>query len=220
MTIRAEHVGDSRLYASYVDERTGEPLDPRVVDHLATCADCAGRFQEMAAMMNEVRASADAEADAVFPPTHLEEQRQQILRRLEHVNRPGRVISFPGRDAGADARPAALMTSRWVAAAAAAGLFIGFAVGGYLGPERLHRARSTSFSQSAPLAMSVQRASSTPAVRVSTTQPEPADDDAFLIELETALVRHARELQPFDAMTPYVSEAMAPHASDIDNRGR
>ena len=212
MTTRSGHVKDSRLFASYVDERAGEPLDPRVADHLATCAECAGRFQGMAAMMNELRESADAEADAVFSPARLEDQRQQILRRLEDVNRPARVISFPGRDATADARPAGLMAPRWVAAAAAAGLFIGFAVGGYLGPERLHRARNSSFSQSAPPAMSVQRISSAPAIRVGTTQPEPADDDAFLIELETALVRHARELQPFDAMTPYVS--------DVENRGR
>ena len=212
MIFRSGHVKDSRLFASYVDERAGEPLDPRVVDHLATCAECAGRFQEMAAMMNELRESADAEADAVFSPAHLEEQRQQILRRLDHVNRPARVISFPGRDAAADARPAGLMAPRWVAAAAAAGLFIGFAVGGYLGPERFHRARNTSFTQSAPPPMGVQRISSTPAIRVGATQPEPADDDAFLIDLETALVRHARELQPFDAMTPYVS--------DVDNRGR
>ena len=212
MTFRSGHVKDSRLFASYVDERAGEPLDPRVVDHLATCAECAGRFQEMAAMMNELRESADAEADAVFSPARLEDQRQQILRRLEQVNRPARVISFPGRDAPADARHAGLMAPRWVAAAAAAGLFIGFAVGGYLGPERLRRARSSSFTQSAPPAMSVQRVSSTPAIRVGTTQPEPADDDAFLIELETALVRHARELQPFDAMTPYVS--------DVENRSR
>ena len=60
--------------------------------------------------------------------------------------------------------------------------------------------------------MSVQRVSPTPAIRVGTTQLESVDDDAFLIELETALVRHARELQPFDAMTPYVS--------DVENRGR
>ena len=212
MIFRSGHVKDSRLFASYVDERAGEPLDPRVVDHLATCAECAGRFQEMAAMMNELRESADAETDAAFSSAHLEEQRQQILRRLDHVNRPARVISFPGRDAAADARRAGLMAPRWVAAAAAAGLFIGFAVGGYLGPERLRRARSSSFTQSAPPAMSVQRVSSTPAIRVGTTQPEPADDDAFLIELETALVRHARELQPFDAMTPYVS--------DVENRSR
>ncbi|MEQ1909668.1 MAG: hypothetical protein ABMA15_12645 [Vicinamibacterales bacterium] len=212
MIFRSGHVKDSRLFACYVDERAGDPLDPRVADHLATCADCADRFQDLAAMMNELRESADAEAEAVFSPTHLEEQRQQILRRLEHVNRPARVISFPGRDAAADTRPAGLMAPRWVAAAAAAGLFIGFAAGGYLGPERLHRSRNSSFTQSAPPAVSVQRVSSAPAIRVGAAQPEPADDDAFLIDLETALVRHARELQPFDAMTPYVT--------DVDSRGR
>lgn len=213
MTIGSGHMKDSRLFASYIDERAGEAVDPRVADHLATCASCAGRFQEMAAMMNELRDSADAELDAVYSPARLEEQRQQILRRLEHVNRAARVISFPAREVSGDARPAALMTPRWVAAAAAAGLFIGFAVGGYVGPERLRLGHTSSYNtQSAPPAMSVQRTSSSPAVRVGATQPEP-DDDAFLADLEVALERpHARALLPFDAMTP--------HVRDIENRGR
>ena len=58
MTLRSGHVEESRLFASYVDERAGEPLDPRLVDHLATCAECAGRFHNMAAMMHEACASA------------------------------------------------------------------------------------------------------------------------------------------------------------------
>ena len=213
MTLRSGHVEESRLFASYVDERAGEPLDPRLVDHLATCAECAGRFHNMAAMMHELREAADAETDLVFTPVRLEEQRQQILRRLEQVHRPARVISFPGRDPGIDARAAALMTPRWVAGAAAAGLFIGFAVGGYVGPERLHRPRTGALVQTAPATMNIQRGSSTPVVRISATQPDAPDDDAFLIELETALARpRARELQPFDAMTPLVN--------DVENRGR
>jgi anti-sigma factor RsiW len=213
MTMRSGHVKESRLFESYVDERAGEPMDPRIADHLATCAECASRFHEYAAMLNELRAAADAETEAVFSPARLDEQRQAIMGRLAHVHRPARVISFPSRDLAADSRPSSRMTLRWVAGAAAAGLFIGFAAGGYLGPERLHRSTAR-LAQSAPTAMAVQRATTAkPVVRVGIAQPDPADDDAFLMELEVALARpHARELQPFDAMTPRVS--------DIENRGR
>ena len=61
--------------------------------------------------------------------------------------------------------------------------------------------------------MTIPRAASTPAVRISAPPTEAPDDDEFLIELETALARpRARELQPFDAMTPLVSS--------VENRRR
>lgn len=207
MTLRSGHMKDSRLFATYLDKRSGETLDPRVVDHLATCDECADRFEEMAGLMNELRDAADAATEAAFPAERLDIQRQQILQRLEHVHRPARVISFPQREVAADGRTSGRMTPRWVAGAAAAGLFIGFAAGGYLGPERLHRAPVHMASSSVAPAMSVQRSATTPAaVRIGATQPEP-DDDEFMIDLEVALTRpHNRELQPFDAMTPHVRD--------------
>jgi len=207
MTLRSGHMKDSRLFATYLDKRAGDALDPRVADHLATCDECAGRFDEMASLMNELRDAADVATEAAFPAERLEEQRQQILRRLDHVHRPARVISFPTRDVAADGRMSGRMTPRWVAGAAAAGLFIGFAAGGYLGPERLHRAPIHMASSKVAPAMAVQRSATTPpAVRIGTTQPE-ADDDAFMMDLEVALTRpHNRELQPFDAMTPHVRD--------------
>ncbi len=207
MTLRSGHMKDSRLFATYLDKRSGEPLDPRVVDHLATCDDCADRFEEMASLMNELRDAADVATDDAFSAERLDTQRRQILQRLEHVHRPARVISFPRRDVAADGRAAGRTTPRWIAGAAAAGLFIGFAAGGYLGPERLHRATTHMASTKVSPAMSVQRSATTPpAVRIGTTQPEP-DDDAFMMDLEVALTRpHNRELQPFDAMTPHVRD--------------
>ncbi len=68
-------------------------------------------------------------ADAVFPPEQLAAQQAQILRRLEQLDEPARVISFPrfGRrvhDSGAGGRRVAVS---WVAVAAAAGLVVGVA---------------------------------------------------------------------------------------------
>ena len=43
------------------------------------------------------RHTGTAEADAVFTPERLREQQLQIVKRLEHVGRQARVISFPGK---------------------------------------------------------------------------------------------------------------------------
>jgi hypothetical protein len=80
--------------------------------------------------MDALSREGKAEADAVFTADRLRAQHQQIARRLEHVGRPARVISFPGqlvrRTITASTSHAA---PRWVAAAAAAGLFVGIALG-------------------------------------------------------------------------------------------
>jgi hypothetical protein len=134
------------------------------------------------------------------------------MQRVEHVNRSARVITFPGREAAVGGASVVRLTPRWLAAAAAAGLFIGVAVGGYLGPERLHRSTSPGQASNAPV-MSVQRPAPGPTLLAAGGQVDAPDDDEFLIELELALDRpHTRELLPFDAMTP--------HARDIDLRER
>src|SRR4051794_41208053 len=90
----------------------------------------------MAAFMDQTRADADAETDDAFPAERLRVQQQQILRRLEHVHRSARVITFPSREVSAGSRTVAHLTPRWLAGAAAAGLFIGVAVGGGFPPGR------------------------------------------------------------------------------------
>jgi anti-sigma factor RsiW len=209
--VHSGHLKDEHLFDYYLSARTGEELDPRAAEHLADCDECIVRYDEFVAFMDATRTEADAETDEAFPADRLRIQQQQILRRLEQVHRSARVITFPGRDSASGSRAVARVAPRWLAAAAAAGLFIGVAVGGYLGPDRFHRA--------APV-VSVEQQTTAPArpavpagVRVSSSQEDSPDDDAFLMELELALARpHTRELQPFDAMTP--------HVRDIDNRER
>ncbi|MGC4082667.1 MAG: hypothetical protein QM736_11285 [Vicinamibacterales bacterium] len=124
------------------------------------------------------------------------------------MHRTARVISFPGREVASGGRTPATLTTRWLAAAAAAGLFIGVAVGGYLGPERLRPySRQSAARLSAPAAAP---AATTPVPTAATTRvtpPPQLDDDAFLMELELALARpQPRELAAFDAMTPHVRD--------------
>jgi len=211
VTVHSGHLKDDHLFEYYLATRAGDGLDLRAAEHLADCGDCVARYDEMVAFMDQTRADAEAEADEAFPAERLRVQQQQILRRLEHVHRSARVITFPSREVSAGSRAVAHMTPRWLAGAAAAGLFIGVAVGGYLAPERF---RNTTAPQAVEVpAMSVQQRPTPATVRVGNTETDAPDDDAFLIELELALARpHTRELLPFDAMTP--------HVRDVENRAR
>jgi hypothetical protein len=190
------HVQDDRLLDAYLVARHGEPIDPPVAEHLADCGACGVRYEELARVMDVLRTEGVAEADAVFTPERLRQQHQTIARRIEHVGRAARIISFPGqfvrRTMTASASPTA---PRWVAAAAAAGLFIGVALGANYG----WGGRGV---RALPGDMRLRP--------VATQGTEPVDvaaDDAFLSELELALERpHTRELLAFDALTPHVRE--------------
>jgi hypothetical protein len=212
VSAHSAHLKDDHLFECYLAGCTGAQLDPRSADHLSSCTECSARYADLRVFMERLRDDADAETEAEFPAERLVVQHQQILRRIEQVNRLARVITFPGRELASDAHPGSRLTPRWVAAAAAAGLFIGVAVGGYLTPARLYR--SAQVQATAPPAMAVQRQTPSSAVLVSgTPSPDSSDDDTFLMELELALARpHTLELQPFDAMTP--------HIQDVDNRTR
>jgi hypothetical protein len=82
--------------------------------------------------MDELQTDAAGLADDVFTPERLTAQQNQILRRLEQLDHPARVIAFP---AASRPEPAGLNGRRvavsWVGVAAAAGLAIGL-VGGQL----------------------------------------------------------------------------------------
>jgi len=197
---RGRHLQEDRLFDSYLAERGGTPIDPPIAEHLADCTDCSARYAELSSFMDTLRTEGDAEADAVFTPERLRAQQQQIARRIAQVGRPARVLSFPGRivrrtiDAST-ARP----SPRWVATAAAAGLFIGVAVGA-----------SYQWSASSRSALLVRNTAASRLAPVATRGSSPAEvaaDEAFLSDLEIALERpHTRELQAFDALTPHVRE--------------
>jgi hypothetical protein len=213
---RAHHLHDDRLFDCYVAARTGESPDPPAAEHLLTCDACAARFAELGAFLDAVRAEGDAEADRVFTQERLRNQQQQIMRRLEHVGRAARIISFPGR-VGRRVAGATRVAPRWLAAAAAAGLFVGVAVGGMLFDSGTGSpAPTTLMARSKP----PRRLAAPPPVRVtspaSVVEPPPpppvvakpatSDDDTFLSELENALQYRPQELQPFDALTPHVRD--------------
>ena len=205
---RSDHLHDDRLVECYFADRRGEALDPPSAEHLADCDACELRYIELSTFLNDVREEVDGEADDVFTPERLRQQQDQILRRLEHVSRSARVISFPGQSSTLPMTPAAgRVAPRWLAAAAAAGLFVGVAVGGTFLPQG-GLGRSTPMRVAGPPPASARLAPS-PTVLVNAPADviDSIDDDAFLMQLEFALERpHTQELQPFDALTPHVRE--------------
>jgi hypothetical protein len=107
--------------------------------HIDRCDICAERATLLARWMDDMKADATELADQVFTPERLAAQQHQILRRLEQLDHPARVIAFP-----AAARPEAHgLSSRrvslsWVGVAAAAGLVLGL-LGGQVAARVSHR---------------------------------------------------------------------------------
>ena len=201
--MRSHHLHDDRLLDHYAAERTGGPLDPPTAAHLTSCIECLTRYEELRNMLLSVPLEAAAEADEVFTADRLKRQQQQILRRIEHLGHPARVISFPrlGRSIGGGTLRVA---PRWLAAAAAAGLFVGVAVGGAFfdgGFKRVARSSRSTVGQA--------KATHLPPSGTGLAGIQPvvreADDDAFLSDLELALESpRSGELVPLDALTPHL----------------
>lgn len=205
MISRAHHLHDDHLFDCYLAERSGEAIDPPTAEHLADCPACAARFAELADFMDVVRAEGETEADAIFTPERLRAQQQHIARRIEHVGRHARVISFPGQVVrGTMGGTTTRTASRWIAAAAAAGLFVGLAVGAGYEWGTHARPRSSTVARDAS---SARPAYFAPVGTRGNNTAQIASDDAFLSDLEVALERpRTRELLAYDAFTPHVRE--------------
>jgi hypothetical protein len=143
-------------------------------------------------------------------------QQQQIAARLEHLAHPAHIISFPPRVARHMTATSSRVAPRWIAAAAAAGLFIGVAVGRFLDlgtpADRFERMRIPAVATAHALPPSITGVDA-PGAAIG---PAPVadgqiadDEDVFLSELELALERpRTYELRPFDAFTPRVHDAV------------
>jgi hypothetical protein len=102
----------------------GQPVaDP----HLAECAQCRSRYAAFTGWLDRIHDDARGEAEDAFPPERLAAQQAQVMRRLEALDRPARVIAFPRFSRPATSTPG--HAQRWAAGAAAAGLVIGLAAG-------------------------------------------------------------------------------------------
>lgn len=201
MMARVHHLRDERLCDCYYAERAGERADPPAAEHLAECTACGVRYAEMAAFLDGLRADADAAGDEVFTPERLRAQQQRIAERLEHIGAAARVLNFPKCLGGRhpDTAPPRV-AKRWVAAAAAAGLFVGIGTGIFVESGRRAARPANGFEATRPVSVA-------PTTDGVVSSPPDTANDQFLAELELASDRpRTRELLAFDALTPHVRE--------------
>ena len=151
--------------------------------HLDRCDICAERAVDVGRWLDELRIAATEGADAAFTSERLAAQQSQILRRLEQLDSPARVIAFPAATrADRQAYGGRRVNVSWVGIAAAAGLMIGI-LGGHMGTQLL---------QPPPV--------NPPAVVDGGTQPALPVDGGFLDESYDRLRIESLEL--IDSMTP------------------
>jgi hypothetical protein len=160
--------------------------------HLAACEPCRSRYDELVSALDAIREEGAQEADAVFTPERLAAQREAILRRIERTPHSADVVAFPGHRAARPGAWRAVPSKRWVAAAAAAGLVAGLAMGRYTGI----RSHSSGATPSSAVASVTPRR-----VQPPYAAAQPAEE-RFLVEIEDAvLLRRVVELQALDALT-------------------
>lgn len=183
------HLDDAALAAIWTDGRLSHP-------HFDSCVACHTRFADFSTWLENIRVDAITEADESFSAERLAIQQAQIFRRLEAAERPVRVIAFPKFTQPLTSRTS--NASRWIAAAAAAGLIVGVGVGQLM---------DLRHSLTRPHASSVQaRVANAPASRGRDPRVQTVGairDEAFLSELDASLSRPAvPELRALDGLTP------------------
>jgi hypothetical protein len=158
--------------------------------HLADCAQCQSRHDALVLLLDEVTKVAIAEADAAFPGERLARQQARILHRIEQEGRSGRLIAFPAGHPHAPLLVRTRPASRWVAAAAAAGLVVGLLTGQLLPVGSSNAPAGQIVSNESGSGMALQA--------VSTT----LSDDEFLGQVEAAGSAGPAALRPLDVLTP------------------
>jgi hypothetical protein len=183
------HLDDAALAAIWTDGRLSHP-------HLDSCTVCRARFADFSAWLENMRVDAITEADENFSAERLAAQQAQIFRRLEAAERPARVIAFPRFTQPLSSRTSHV--SRWIAAAAAAGLIVGVGVGQLMD---LRHSLTAPDASAVHAGIANAPASGRRDPRVQTVSA--VRDEAFLSELDASLSRDAvPELRALDAFTP------------------
>src|SRR5579859_2493369 len=95
--------------------------------HLDGCDVCRTRFQEFELWVTGLADELHAEAENAMTGEQLAVQQVQIARRLETLEKPGRIIAFP--KAARAVINGHSHVRRWVTVAAAAGLIAGIGLG-------------------------------------------------------------------------------------------
>jgi hypothetical protein len=197
------HPADDRLVAVYFGDEAASADDRRAVrQHLHGCETCTWRYTELSAPLERLRQDAASEADEAFSPARLEAQRTRIMERLEGTADSSRVIPFPTTQPRLDRAVMHRPVTRWVAAAAAAGVIVGLMAG------RVYEwAPRLAVGHAAPMAQATQPAAiGTPQTVTDSPSVEAREGDELMLSEIDAAVRTQRiaALSALDEMTPHL----------------
>lgn len=180
------HIADERL----IELCLTAPTAPEQV-HLAICARCEARRVEIVGILAELDEAATQDAGEAFPDARLEKQHAQILQRVDHDERPGRLVAFPAQHPASMVMTPSRPSMRWAAAVAAAAFAAGVITGQWT-----HRLTGRDPAG----AGAVTNETDQTALRVV---PTTFSDDEFLGQIEVAASRNGPvALRPLDVMTP------------------
>lgn len=206
VAMRNPHLDDVAFAELWTSRLTSAAIDESLPaeQHLQSCADCRARYNGFASWLDTVRDDASAEAEEVFGAERLAAQQAHIIRRLEALEHPARVIAFPRF-----ARPVSVYQDprrRWVAAAAAAGLIVGVGLG-----QVLEFGRSGSVRQPETVTQRQIARGNLPAADAQRMAVQPIaqiSDESLLTEQELTpyQVRVPESLQYLNAITPGVRD--------------
>lgn len=192
------HVTDADLVTVWTDAASGGSAPTAAGTHVRECATCRARLTSLSTWLESVRADARREADEAFPRERLAAQQAQILRRLEAMGRPAKVLAFPRFTRAISVRHVG--RQRWIAAAAVAGLVVGIGLGQVVDFRRVIN-RPDGFAD-----LRAQIARTAPAGRlgVQPVNASSSEDEVFLYDREPSLstARFPESLRSLHEITP------------------
>ena len=191
------HLSDSQFAKYWAEGGTEGAVHP----HLAACEACRARYDRFEAWVAGIGGELRNEADETFTPERLAVQQSQIARRLETLERPGRVIAFP--KAARAVISGHSHVRRWVTAAAAAGLIAGAGLGELLPLRHADDARTAGRGPVFTAQESKSRADRIRADQVRPASYSQSDDELLSDAFASPRVS---TLSALDDMTPHVRD--------------
>jgi hypothetical protein len=165
----------------------------RLMAHVHACGRCADALRDLEQTLASLTADVAEAADAHVSQERLDRQQDAIARRIGDL--PGRVLHFP---APAPVVRTRSNSRRWMAMAAACGLFFGIAAGRLIGPT------GPPTTQRLP-SWGVHPSTAAPDLRLA--EPALQEEEHLLYEVDAAIAQdRARAFRVLDDLTPRLAD--------------
>jgi anti-sigma factor RsiW len=127
------HADDAALLELVVPNSNATTRETSTSAHIRACETCQARAARWRQMLDGLADAGPSSFDELVSPHHLDTQRRRVMGRIERLYAPpeaAHVLRFP-----AATRPAlskVRLVTRWMSAAAAAGLLVGVTIGQFV----------------------------------------------------------------------------------------